>query len=50
MSHHRKGPLKRPLLVQVGDEVLHIELTKWEGMLVVAPLSAHYLAKLANGL
>jgi phosphopantothenoylcysteine synthetase/decarboxylase len=36
--------------LQVGDEVLHIELTKWADMLVIAPLSARYLAKLANGL
>lgn len=34
----------------MGDEVLHIELTRWADCLVVAPLSANYLAKVANGL
>jgi phosphopantothenoylcysteine synthetase/decarboxylase len=36
--------------MQVGDEVLHIELTRWADCLLVAPLSACYLAKLAHGL
>ena len=30
--------------------MLHIELTKWADCLIIAPLSAHYLAKLAHGL
>jgi phosphopantothenoylcysteine decarboxylase len=34
----------------VGDEVLHIELRRWADLMVVAPLSANTLAKLANGL
>lgn len=33
-----------------GDPVLHIELRKWADVLVVAPLSANTLAKLATGL
>ncbi|CCG83921.1 protein of unknown function [Taphrina deformans PYCC 5710] len=33
-----------------GDEVLHIELRKWSHVLLLAPLSAHTLAKLAHGL
>lgn len=33
-----------------GDPVLHIELRKWAEVLVVAPLDAHTLAKLAYGL
>lgn len=35
---------------KLGDPVLHIELRKWADVLVLAPLSAHSLAKLANGL
>ncbi|GLI71429.1 hypothetical protein VaNZ11_016643 [Volvox africanus] len=34
----------------VGDPVLHIELRRWADVLVVAPLSANTLAKMANGL
>ncbi|CAM9753422.1 unnamed protein product [Ectocarpus sp. 6 AP-2014] len=34
----------------VGDPVLHIQLRDWADMLLVAPLSANTLAKLANGL
>ena len=34
----------------VGDEVLHIELRRWADVLVVAPLSANTLAKVACGL
>eukprot|EP00887_Chlorella_sp_A99_P004817 scaffold4.g4817.t1 len=34
----------------VGDPVLHIELRRWADALVVAPLSANSLAKLAGGL
>jgi phosphopantothenoylcysteine decarboxylase len=33
-----------------GDPVLHIELRRWAGALVVAPLDANTLAKLAGGL
>lgn len=35
---------------KMGDPVLHIELGKWADVLVIAPLSANTLAKLANGL
>jgi phosphopantothenoylcysteine decarboxylase len=35
---------------QRGDPVLHIELRRWADLLVVAPLDANSLAKLANGL
>ncbi|KAI8873522.1 putative phosphopantothenoylcysteine decarboxylase [Ramicandelaber brevisporus] len=33
-----------------GDPVLHIELRKWADLVVVAPLSANTLAKIANGI
>ncbi|CAG9464510.1 unnamed protein product [Pedinophyceae sp. YPF-701] len=33
-----------------GDPVLHVELRKWADALVIAPLSANTLAKLASGL
>src|SRR5262249_53191864 len=32
------------------DPVLHIELRRWADLLVIAPLDANTLAKLANGL
>jgi len=35
---------------KIGDEVLHIEMRRWADMLVIAPLSANTLAKVANGL
>lgn len=35
---------------QRGDPVLHIELRRWAEMLVIAPLDANTLAKLAAGL
>ena len=35
---------------KIGDPVLHIELCKWADILVIAPLDANTLAKLANGL
>jgi phosphopantothenoylcysteine decarboxylase len=35
---------------KVGDEVLHIELRRWADALVIAPLSANSLAKLAGGM
>ncbi|MCC6418284.1 MAG: phosphopantothenoylcysteine decarboxylase [Gemmataceae bacterium] len=35
---------------QRGDRVLHIELRRWADALVLAPLDANTLAKLANGL
>jgi phosphopantothenoylcysteine synthetase/decarboxylase len=34
----------------VGDPVVHIELRRWADILLVAPLSANTLAKLANGM
>lgn len=34
----------------LGDPVLHIELRKWAHLLLIAPLSANTLAKLATGL
>lgn len=56
----REGPTSRVLLTDEdewpapgyrrGDPVLHIELRKWADMLVVAPLDANTLAKLAVGL
>jgi phosphopantothenoylcysteine decarboxylase len=33
-----------------GDPVLHIELRRWADILLIAPLDANTLAKLANGL
>lgn len=33
-----------------GDEILHIELRRWADLMVIAPLSANSLAKLAVGL
>lgn len=36
--------------VQVGDEVLHIELTRWADVLFISPCSANYVAKICNGL
>jgi phosphopantothenoylcysteine decarboxylase len=35
---------------KLGDPVLHIDLRDWADIFLVAPLSAHTLAKLANGL
>ena len=35
---------------KLGDSVLHIELRDWADIAVLAPLSAHTLAKLATGL
>ncbi|GJN32136.1 hypothetical protein PR202_gb20614 [Eleusine coracana subsp. coracana] len=35
---------------RIGDEVLHIELRKWADAMVIAPLSANTLAKVAGGL
>lgn len=35
---------------EVGEPVLHIELRKWADLLLIAPLDAHTLAKLALGL
>jgi len=34
----------------IGDTILHIELRNWADVLLIAPLSANTLAKLANGL
>ncbi|KAL7116494.1 hypothetical protein ACP275_03G008200 [Erythranthe tilingii] len=34
----------------VGDKVLHIELCRWADIMVIAPLSANTLAKIAGGL
>lgn len=33
-----------------GDPVLHIDLGKWATVLIIAPLDANTLAKIANGL
>jgi len=33
----------------IGDPVLHIDLRNWADLLLIAPLSAHTLAKIANG-
>lgn len=35
---------------EMGDPVLHVVLRDWADLLLIAPLSAHTLAKLANGL
>mmetsp|Transcript_48542 Transcript_48542/g.146422 ORF Transcript_48542/g.146422 Transcript_48542/m.146422 type:complete len:254 (-) Transcript_48542:861-1622(-) len=35
---------------RLGDSVLHIDLRNWADMLLIAPLSAHSLAKFATGL
>jgi len=35
---------------RLGDPVLHIELRKWADVMVIAPLSANSLAKIANGM
>lgn len=35
---------------KLGDQVRHIELRRWAGGLVIAPLDANTLAKIANGL
>ena len=34
---------------EVGDPVLHIELRRWADCLLIAPLSANTLAKIAQG-
>lgn len=33
-----------------GDSILHIELRRWADLMLVAPLSANSLAKIANGM
>lgn len=33
-----------------SDPVLHIELRRWADLMLVAPLDANTLAKLANGI
>jgi len=33
-----------------GDKILHIELRRWAHLLVIAPLSANTMAKMANGI
>lgn len=35
---------------QVGDPVMHIELRRWADCMVVAPLSANTLSKMAHGM
>lgn len=35
---------------KIGDPVLHIELRKWADVMVIAPLDANTMAKLANGI
>ena len=34
----------------IGDPVLHIDLRNWADLMLIAPLSAHTLAKISNGL
>ncbi|TID20444.1 hypothetical protein CANINC_003561 [Pichia inconspicua] len=36
--------------IKPGDPILHVELRKWADILLIAPLSANTLAKIANGL
>lgn len=33
-----------------GDKILHIELRRWAHVMVIAPLSANTMAKMANGI
>ncbi|GIW80736.1 MAG: hypothetical protein KatS3mg105_2543 [Gemmatales bacterium] len=40
----------RTVLYQRGDPILHIELRRWADLLLIAPLDANTLAKLAHGL
>ena len=35
---------------EIGDPVFHIILRDWADLLLIAPLSAHTLAKISNGL
>ncbi|KAG7656864.1 Flavoprotein [Arabidopsis suecica] len=35
---------------KIGDPVLHIELRRWADVMIIAPLSANTLAKIAGGL
>uniref|UniRef100_A0A7N0UHS5 phosphopantothenoylcysteine decarboxylase n=1 Tax=Kalanchoe fedtschenkoi TaxID=63787 RepID=A0A7N0UHS5_KALFE len=35
---------------RIGDQIVHIELRRWADILVIAPLSANTLAKIAGGL
>lgn len=35
---------------QRGDPILHIELRNWADVLLIAPLDANTMAKIANGL
>eukprot|EP00794_Sanderia_malayensis_P015326 gene15326-16903_t len=35
---------------RMGDDILHIELCKWADVMIIAPLDANTLAKIANGL
>ena len=35
---------------KIGDPVLHIDLCKWADLMVIAPLDANTLAKIANGI
>ncbi len=35
---------------RIGDPVLHIDLRNWADIMVVAPLSANTLAKIAAGI
>ncbi|KAL4559775.1 hypothetical protein LXL04_031921 [Taraxacum kok-saghyz] len=35
---------------KIGDSVLHIELRRWADIMIIAPLSANTLAKIAGGL
>jgi phosphopantothenoylcysteine decarboxylase len=35
---------------KIGDPILHIELSKWANVLILAPLSANTLAKISNGI
>jgi phosphopantothenoylcysteine decarboxylase len=35
---------------KISDTILHIELSKWADILIIAPLGANTLAKIANGI
>ncbi|CAI9734112.1 phosphopantothenoylcysteine decarboxylase isoform X2 [Octopus vulgaris] len=39
-----------PTWNNIGDPILHIELRRWADIMVICPLDANTLAKIANGL
>ena len=48
---YNKGSLKEEKIwTKKGDPVRHIDIRKWAGVLIIAPLSANTMAKMANGI